>query len=136
MNRINPYIAFNGRCREAMTFYHQCFGGDLELGEVKDSPLKESFNGEDHKIVHSSLTLDGIPLLMGSDMLDQGGYVKGNDVALGVSCTSEQNITKLFDDLSRDGKVLKPLKKEFWGGLFGSLEDQFGIKWFLNYDSK
>jgi len=34
MNSINPYISFNGKCREAMMFYQVCFGGELELLEV------------------------------------------------------------------------------------------------------
>jgi hypothetical protein len=28
---LSPYLFFNGRCREAMTFYHQCLQGNLEL---------------------------------------------------------------------------------------------------------
>ena len=136
MKTINPYIAFNGRCREAMKFYQQCFGGELELGEVKNAPHGSWENIEPDKILHSSLTLNGVPLLMGSDMLDQSGYVKGNQVALAVGCSSEQDIRRLFELLSEKGKVLQPLKQEFWGGLFGSLEDQYGLKWFLNYESK
>ena len=28
---INPYINFAGHAREAMEFYHEVFGGDLDL---------------------------------------------------------------------------------------------------------
>lgn len=28
--RINPYLNFNGNCREAMTFYRDCLGGRVD----------------------------------------------------------------------------------------------------------
>ena len=31
MKEINAYLIFNGNCREAMTFYQKCLGGDLQL---------------------------------------------------------------------------------------------------------
>ena len=136
MPQVNPYINFNGKCREAMIFYHKCFGGELELREAKDSPLGESLAVEKNQIFHASLTINGIPLIMGSDMQNEKGYEKGNNIALGIACSSEEDIRNLFENLSTGGKIEKPLKEEFWGGIFGSLEDQFGIIWFLNYDRK
>ena len=125
-NTINPYIGFNGSCREAMTFYQSCFGGELELRDA----------GEKGKILHAALTVDGAAFIMGSDMMDESGYVKGNNIVLAIGCSSAAGISKLFNDLSTNGKVIKPLKEEFWGAIFGSVEDQHGIKWFLNYDKK
>ena len=135
MNTINPYIGFNGKCREAMIFYQQCFGGDLELREVAGSPMEQSWQGDKDQIFHSALTISGNPFIMGSDMRDQNGYIKGNNITLAIGCSSEDNIRNLFEDLSKNGKVLKPLKEASWGGLFGSIEDQFGITWFLNYEN-
>jgi PhnB protein len=40
MNAINPFIGFNGRCREAMTFYRQCLGGEFQMQEVAGSPME------------------------------------------------------------------------------------------------
>ncbi len=45
-----------------------------------------------------------------------------------------EEITAYFEALSRGGKVISPLKTEFWGGTFGQLEDKFGFQWMLNYD--
>lgn len=133
MNAINPYVGFNGKCREAMSFYQQCFGGELEFQEVAATPVKQFSAGEKDKIYHSSLAKDGLPILMGSDMTDGEGYSKGNNIALAISCNSEEDIYSLFDKLGKDGKVSAPLKEEFWGGIFGRLTDQFGIEWMLNF---
>jgi PhnB protein len=34
MTEINPYLNFNGSCREAMNFYKECLGGELTLMAV------------------------------------------------------------------------------------------------------
>lgn len=42
MKEITPYLNFDGNCREAMTFYQRCLGGELNVmtfGEAGfDSP--------------------------------------------------------------------------------------------------
>lgn len=136
MKSINPYINFNGKCREAMTFYKQCLGGELDLQEVAGSPMEEFWKGPKDQILNASLIVNGLPVIMGSDMVDQGGYTKGNNIALALDCISEDEIRNLFEKLSQSGKVFKQLTVEFWGAFFGSVEDKFGIKWFLNYDQK
>jgi PhnB protein len=133
MKAINPYIGFNGKCREAMTFYQQCMGGGLEMQEVNGSPMEKFWQGPKDQIFHSSLTINGQQLIMGSDMTDQTGYTKGTDVALAMTCSTEEEIQVLFAALSEGGKVLQELKLQFWGAMFGSLQDPFGIKWMLNY---
>lgn len=134
MKAINPYIGFNGKCREAMTFYKECLGGKLELKEATGSPSEQFQDDSKNKILHSSLTIDGVQILMGSDMTDQDGYTKGNNIALALNCDSETEIFSLFDKLSKSGRVSAPLKEEFWGAIFGTLVDQFGIKWMLNFN--
>lgn len=134
MNAINPYVGFNGKCREAMNFYQECLGGELELQEVGGTPVQQFAESEKDKILHSSLTKGGLQILMGSDMIDQNGYLKGNNIALSISCSSEQEIYNLFDKLSKGGKISAPPKEEFWGAIFCTLEDQFGIKWMLNFN--
>ncbi|MBC7504082.1 hypothetical protein H7169_03850 [Candidatus Gracilibacteria bacterium] len=36
--------------------------------------------------------------------------------------------------ISRFGKILE--EKIFWGDYYGSLNDQFGVKWMINYEVK
>ena len=39
MVQLNPYLRFNGNCREAMTFYQSCLGGELTIQTVGESPV-------------------------------------------------------------------------------------------------
>lgn len=136
MTKINVYLTFDGNCREAMTFYKSCLGGELFFQTLAGSPLEEEWKDADKEsILHSTLT-KGDMLLMASDMIGDGGYFKGNNVSVSVDCGSEEEINTFFANFSADARILMPLSKQFWGAILGVLIDQFGIKWIFNYDFK
>ncbi|HEY4325552.1 MAG TPA: VOC family protein [Mucilaginibacter sp.] len=135
MSQINPYVGFNGRCREAMTFYKECLGGELEIQPVEGSPMEAHCPPAlKHQILHSALTKNSEILLMATDMVGPGGYINGNSLALSMSCTSEDEINRLYLAFTAEGQILDPLKLQFWGALFATVTDKFGIRWMLNYD--
>lgn len=135
MALINAYLHFNGRTREAMTFYQQCMSGELVMQKLAESPMAAQMSSEmGAHILHSSLTNDNL-LLMASDMLGQG-TVCGNNVMLCINCSSGEEINHLFNSLAAGGKIQEPLHQSFWGATFGKLTDQFGIHWLLNYSKK
>jgi len=134
MTNINAYIAFNGKCRDAMTFYKECLGGELTIQTFEESPMGAATpEAMKKQVLHASLA-KGSLLLMGSDMVGPGGYVKGNDIALSLNCSSEEEINALYAGLGEGGKILDVLKVQFWGAMFGVVEDKFGIRWMLHYD--
>lgn len=132
MAQINAYLNFNGHTREAMTFYKECLGGELVLQKIAESPMAAQMPSEmGNHILHSTLKNDGI-LLMASDMMGRN-IVNGNSVGLCLNCSSEEEINRFFEALSRDGKITHPLHQSFWGATFGHLTDKFGVNWMLNY---
>ncbi len=60
MAKLNPYLNFNGKCREAMTFYKECLGGEVTFMEVSTSPMAAELPAEmkDH-IMHAQLSPQG-----------------------------------------------------------------------------
>jgi len=136
MTQINAYLNLDGNCREVMSFYHECLGGELDLQTVAGSALEaECAEAMKDKILHASLTKDAL-LLMGSDMIGPDGYHKGTDIALSLNCSSDEEIKRFFTKLSAGGKILHELHVSFWGATFGVFNDKFGIRWMLNYDPK
>jgi len=134
MTQINAYINFSGNCREAMTFYNNCIGGELNMQTVGGSHLEAQCPpAMKHQILHASLTKDSL-ILMGSDMEGPEGFVKGNNIALCLNCSSEKEIHSFFSALSESGTVDHALNTSFWGATFGVFTDKFGIRWMLNYD--
>ena len=131
MQTIIPYISFNGSCREAMNFYRECLGGELELIEAGEQLAQPAPKDSGKLIFHSSLAKDGVQIMMGSDMM--GPYPDASDgrIAMAYNCLDKDEIYSLFDKLLAGGTALSTVKEESWG-LFGMLVDRFGIKWMLN----
>ncbi len=133
MSTINSYLRFNGNCSEAMSFYKDCFGGELTMQKVGESPMANNMPQQmQNKIMHATLKTDGFTI-MGSDLCDESGLIKGNNYALLVDCDSEKQIHTFYERLSEGGKQTHPLEKTFWNALFGDLTDKFGINWMFNY---
>lgn len=135
MTQINAYLGFNGQCRDAMNFYKECLDAKLTMQSVSETPLSAQCpeSMQDH-IMHAELKKNGL-LLMATDMVPAGEEVViGNNFALSLSCSSEEEIHHFFDSLSAGGKIIEPVKQQFWGALFGVFTDKFGIRWMLNFD--
>lgn len=134
MAQLNPYLHFNGNCREAMTYYKDCLGGELSLQTVGESPMADQAPKEAHNnVIHAYLSKDGF-VLMGADLMEPGPTVQGNTVTLCVVGRSKQEIEPLFSKLAAGGKVTFPLKEEFFG-TFGALTDKYGFNWMFQSDS-
>jgi PhnB protein len=133
MTQINAYLTLNGNCREAMTFYKECLGGELTMQAVEDSPIASQMPAHTLKqILHASLVKDGL-VIMASEMAREKP-VNGNTISLCLQCSSEEEIQTYFTKLSSGGKIIDSLKEQFWGSKYGELKDKFGINWVLNYD--
>lgn len=132
MAKINPYLTFAGQCREAMSFYQSCFGGELYIQTVGESPIADQLPEDMRQLImHASLTNEKISI-MASDMTPKGGVYTGNNVSLLVNCDSEHELRDLFDKLAEGGEVKHPVDKTFWGALYGDLNDKYGVQWMIN----
>ena len=136
MSRINPYLRFNdGKCREAMNFYKDCLGGELELMTLGESPMAKDSPGKENLIMHATLKKGGAILIQGSDMMRDKMKV-GDNVVVSVDCESEKEIEDIFAKLSKGADIFMKLEKQFWGGLYGMLTDKYGHEWMFNYQEK
>jgi PhnB protein len=129
MAQIVAYLKFSNNCREAMTFYKECFGGELTFNTVKDSPIEQHMKPEDgEKILHSSLIGNDFSLFA-SEMTNPTAV--GDTIFLWLNCKSEEEIKSIFDKLSVDGTITAEVQPVYWG-TFGSITDKFGINWYIS----
>jgi PhnB protein len=136
MTQIIAYLTFDGNCAEAMNFYKECIGGELMINTVGDTPVAgQCGTATPGAVMHAQLSKESLQL-MASDMMAEAKIIRGNAMALSLSCSSEEEIRTYFDKLSAGGSDISPLKIEFWGALFGMVTDKFGIRWLLNYDQQ
>ena len=134
---INSYLHFDGNATEVMNYYKECLGAELFIMKIGDSPIAQQCPaGMQDQVMHATLSKDGNVLIMASDMVAPGfPFVKGNNYALSVSCNSEEEIHSLFEKLKEGGHIIDALKPQFWGAIFGVVNDKYGIRWMLNFDT-
>ncbi len=133
MARINTYLTFNGNCREAMKFYHECLGGKLAFQTIGESPMSEKMTEKiKGYILHATLLKDDL-ILQATDITDEPELIKGNSVSLLLVCSSEKEVRSLYKKLSSGGKQTQPPKINFWGAMFGNLTDKYGHHWLLYF---
>jgi PhnB protein len=133
MKSVTAYLNFGGNCRQAMTFYQQCLGTELELTPFPDAqgkPLTDPRAG----IMHARITRGGKPLLMASDCPPGAPNQPGKNFSVSVDCETLEEIEHIFPALGKSGQIRMPLGTAPWGARFGMLVDQFGIQWMINYD--
>ena len=133
MAKLNPYLKFDGNCKEAMNYYKEILGWELSMMTVGDSLVALEMAAPKESILHSTLA-KGERMIMGSDLHLGEPHSNGNGLQICVDCESEQEISHLFLKLSRNGVVTQPLGDMPWGSKFASLIDKYGKYWILNYD--
>jgi PhnB protein len=128
----NPYLSFNGNCREAFQRYEQVLGGRIVMmmthGEMPDAPEMPPETRD--AIMHARLEFDG-QVLMGGDA--PGGRFKtptGFCVTLGVETV--ERAAAIFNALAEGGTTQMPFQDTFWAAKFGMVTDRFGIPWIIN----
>jgi PhnB protein len=126
-------LFFGGRCDEALEFYRQALGAEVQmLMRFKESPepqpgLPDCF---EDKVMHVSFRI-GDTVVMASDGQCEGDpHFEG--FSLSITVSDEAEAERVFNALSDGGLVSMPLEKTFWAPKFGMLQDRFGIGWMIS----
>jgi PhnB protein len=135
MNRIEPYLTFNGNCEEALNFYKESLDGEITgVSRFGDAPSPAS-DEQKKKIMHATFKF-GDSGFMASDTMIERPVTQGSNFALSVGSDDEVKTKEMFEKLFQGGQVTMPLAVQFWGDLFGMVKDKFGISWMLNCAKK
>ena len=135
MSQLIPYIKFNdAKCREAMDFYKDIFGGTLDTMTVGGSPMEKDMPADKKDLImHSTLTdAKGTVLFSGSDMMRDKAVI-GDNVGISINCDSQKELDDIFAKLSAGGEVFMKPEDVFWGAYFGMTTDKYGVEWMLNF---
>jgi PhnB protein len=130
---VRSYLFFSGRCAEALEFYKQALGAEIEMvmrfNESPDAPPPGMLQaGFETKIMHAQF-LVGDTMIMCSDGCDDQSKFEGFRLAL--SFASEAEVNRKFDALADGGEVDMPLTKTFWSPRYGMVTDKFGVGWMV-----
>jgi len=127
--QLTTYLLFDGDCKSAMEFYHSVLGGELTLTTVGESPMKGAFPASLHSRVVNARLKSRFADISASDWLrPTGTLVKGNNVSMYISGGTPGDTTMLFQKLSERAEVTDALTEQPFG-LYGALNDKFGVGW-------
>ena len=129
-SRLNPYIAFDGNAREAMSFYESVLGGTLTVNTFGESGATEPELAD--KVMHALLETPSGFVLMASDMPPGMEHQPGTNMSVSLSGDDADELRTYWERLSEGGTVTVPLEMQMWGDEFGMCQDQFGIPWMVN----
>ena len=128
---FDPYLHFQGNCRQAMAFYQSVFGGQLELSPYAEAPEASPDMAASDRIMHAALTI-GDRMLLASDF--PPGFAGDAQAAVSVShmAAGATEGRVVFDALVAGGEVIMDYAPTFWSDGFGMLKDQFGTHWMVS----
>jgi PhnB protein len=130
---LTPFLLFDGNCAEAMVFYQSCFGGELMITKVADTPMKDQMPPETHhKVAYAHLRSGGIEF-SATDWLHAARKLKqGNSTAMYINGGTYNELNVIFDRLAAgaDKELLDELRDMPFGS-YGHLADKYGVHWFF-----
>lgn len=135
---IQSYLFFPGTCEQAVNFYREALGAEVEMMmRFKDAPEQPPPGtlkpGYENKVMHASFRI-GRTSVMASDGCGDEGGMSGFSLSIAVESIPEAE--RVFNALSKGGEVQMPLTETFWSPKFGMLKDRFGVSWMVNVIGK
>ncbi|MGH7523790.1 MAG: VOC family protein [Gemmatimonadales bacterium] len=132
MLRCVPFLLFDGNCAEAMTFYHQCLGGDLLLTKLGDTPMKAQFPAEKHQRIINAQLRSGAIEISATDWMASPSFdpLQGNTFAVFVIGSTYEELKIVFDKLAVGAE--KERFQELHAmpfGTYGQFYDRYGVQW-------
>ena len=130
--KINPYLSFNGNCKEAFEFYAQSLGGKIVFIMTNgESPMAAQTPPDQlGRIMHVTMMV-GDQTLAGADAPPQYFSVThGMCVSLDIADPAEAE--RVYAALSEGGQIQMAIQETFWAQRFAMFRDRFGIPWMIN----
>ena len=127
---LTPYLSFNGQAKEAMEFYKSVLGGILTMQTFGESGMPVDPQDKD-RLVHALLRNDTLTFMASDGTKDHVVHM-GDNICMSIVGSDKKLLTKYFNELSKGGKITMKLEKQFWGDVFGSFTDKFGVNWMIN----
>ena len=118
---VVPYLNVDGAVAAA-EFYKKAFGAEVAAMHPPD---------EKGRTMHVHLYVNGGSLMLG-DFYPEHGHAKQEPQAFSLALIVE-DIEAAFQRAQAAGcEVTMPVQKMFWGDLYGSLKDPYGVHWAMN----
>lgn len=132
--QVQPYLFFDGRCEEAVTYYRKALGAEVSmLMRFRDSPVPDQQGmvppGAEDKVMHMLFRVGDTTILASDGRCLGKPSFQG--FALSLTASTEAEAEKMFASLADGGQVQMPMAKTFFSPRFGMVADRFGVSWMV-----
>lgn len=129
MATLKPFL-YSEDSKAQAEFYIGALGGEIQSVTTHgEAPEPNDAVKDKDKVMHMCLTAGGVTIFMADSL---GPLTRGNGFSLNLEFKSGADGREAFANLAAGGKVLHPLEPVFWGGMFGELEDKYGVLWMIS----
>lgn len=126
--QITPFLMFEGDAEAAMTLYTTVFE-DSRVDNIQrygpEGPGKEG------TVARASVTIEN-QTVMFTDSFVAHDFSFTPSFSFFVQCVTEQQFTRYYDALSKDGKEMMPPDNYGFSQIFCWIADRFGVSWQIN----
>lgn len=129
-DKITTFLMFEGKAEEAITFYMSLFENS-EILNIQRYGADEA--GPEGTIAQAEFTLAGRKYKTIDSPINHA-FSFTPAVSLFVESDTEDELERLFKELSKDGEVLMPLDNYGFSTKYGWVNDRFGVSWQLNFN--
>ncbi|SEG66807.1 VOC family protein [Paenibacillus sp. UNC499MF] len=127
MSPVTPFLTFAGQAEEAMNLYTSVFENSEIIRITRYGPNEP---GEEGSVMHASFSLNG-QVFMCIDSNIKHDWTFTPAISLYTAFENEEEIQRVYEELSRGGQILMPLGSYPFSKMFGWISDRYGVTWQL-----
>ncbi len=127
-SKVKPFLMFEGKAEEAMSFYVSLFPGGEVIDVARYGPGEA---GADGSVMQARFSI-GSQTIMCIDSPAKHAFTFTPAFSLFVECESEEELQRLYSSLGEGGQTLMPLNNYGFSRQFGWVNDRYGVSWQLN----
>ena len=140
MARVSTYLNFPGNTEDAFNFYKKVFGTEFisitRMNEMPRPAGAPSLSDEEaNMIMNVQLPITNGHVIMATDSLESMGHKVqvGNNVTISLDLDSKEEAENIYNQLlTNSPENSGPLAPMPWGAMWGSCQDQYGIRWMIS----
>ncbi len=131
MAGLTPYLHFDGRAREALTFYADVFGGSVQLHTFAEFGRT---GGPPDAIAHGHVDGGRVGLYAADAGEGEPGFSSEGLMFSLLGTAEPATLTRWFERLSEGGQVVDPLQERAWNASDGQVIDRYGVHWLIGFE--
>ncbi|UCI08396.1 VOC family protein [Mesorhizobium sp. B1-1-8] len=126
--KVIPFLMFEGRAEEAMILYCETIP---ESRVVDVTRYGAGEDGPEGTVKLARASIGGTEVMIFNSPVHHA-FTFTPSFSLFIDCSSEEELQRIVDVLSRDGGFLMPTGDYGFSRRFAWLNDRFGVSWQIN----